>query len=234
LAVWDGLALNGDITPEDELDPYVQSALDEIEFLRGDVTTKWGAVRASLGYPEGWDISIVEVGNEDWLAGAPAGWQTYKDYRLPMFLDAINAKYPDILVLASGSVFDNITIPAPAGGDRHDYQTPDGFQEAFNFFDQLGPENLTLIGESATVHPNGGIAWNGPLQPFPWWGGAVAEAIYLIGAERNSPRVIGATYAPMLRNMNRWQWAVTLLQHAADPKLTTRSTSFYVWKVLIT
>jgi alpha-N-arabinofuranosidase len=64
----------------------------------------------------------------------------------------------------------------------------------FNFFDQLTLLNQTLLGESAVVHPNGGIAWSGPLQPYPWWGGAVAEAVYLLAAERNSNRIIGAMY----------------------------------------
>jgi len=81
------------------------------------------------------------------------------------------------------------------------------------------------------VHPNGGIGWDGSLMPFPWWAGSVAEAIFLISAERNGDKIIGATYAPGLRNMNRWQWSMTQIQHAADPGLTTLSTSYHVWAV---
>src|SRR5688572_29885981 len=66
----------------------------------------------------------------------------------------------------------------------------------------------------------------------PWWGGSVAEAIFLIGAERNADKIIGATYAPLLRNLNRWQWGMTIVQHAADLKLTTMSTSWYIWRLL--
>ena len=120
--------------------------MNELEFLMGNTSTHYGALRASLGYPKPWDIKYVEVGNEDWLAGRPSGWESYKQYRFKAFLDAINSRYPAIKVLSSGSVFDNYTIPAPAGGDYHNYQTPDGFVKGFGFFDQLRKDQQTLIG----------------------------------------------------------------------------------------
>jgi alpha-L-arabinofuranosidase len=93
----------------------------------------------------------VEIGNEDWLAGRPAGWESYKQYRFKAFLDAINKKYPEMKVLASGSVYKNMTIPAPAGGDHHDYLMPDEFVKNFNFFDQLTAQNQTLLGMLITL-----------------------------------------------------------------------------------
>jgi alpha-L-arabinofuranosidase len=68
-------------------------------------------------------------------------------------------------------------------------------------------------------------------HPFPWWIGSVGEAVSLIGYERNSERVLGNFYAPVLRNMNRWQWSITMIQFAADTALTTRSTSWYIWSL---
>lgn len=233
VAVWDGLSLDGHFTSEADFQPIIQFALDEIEFLTGDVSTKWGAVRASIGHPTPWKVKYVEIGNEDWLAGAPAGYDSFKAYRLPLLIKAFTEKYPDIKLISSSSVFDNITIPAPAAGDFHAYLTPDGNVASFSQFDHLTKDNLTLIGEYATVHPNGGTAWEGNLMPYPWWGGSVSEAIFLLGAERNGDRVIGATYAPGLRNLNRWQWSVTLMQHSADPKQTTRSTSWYMLRVCL-
>ncbi|KAK3905544.1 glycoside hydrolase superfamily [Staphylotrichum tortipilum] len=228
VAVWDGLALDGNYISKEDLGPYIQSALDEIEFLTGSVETKWGKVRASLGHPKPWKVNYVEIGNEDWLAGRPTAYETYKQYRFKMFQDAFTKKYPHIQIIASPSVFDDMVIPVPAAGDYHPYLRPDEFVENFNKFDHLTKDNLTLIGEYAAVHPNGGIDWAGNLHPWPWWGGAVSEAIFLISAERNSDRVIGATYAPGLRNLNRWQWSITLMQHAADPALTTKSVSWHV------
>lgn len=231
LGVYAGLSLNGDITPEDQLQYFIDEALDEIEFIRGPADSKWGSVRAELGHPEPWKLEYVEVGNEDWLSGVPAGWDTYKDYRFPLFLEAINKAYPDIQVIASGSVFDGYDIPSPGAGDYHLYGEPDAWVADFGKFDAV--ETPHIIGEMASTFPNGGTGWDsGVLRPFPWWGGAVGEAVALISYERNADRVIGALYAPILRNMNRWQWSITMLQFAADPAMTTRSTDWYVWELI--
>lgn len=193
VGVFAGLSLNGDIVPEDELQYYIDEALEEIEFIRGPADSKWGAVRASLGHPEPFKLEFVEIGNEDWLAGAPEGWESYKDYRFPMFLKAINEAYPDIEVIASGSVqANNYTIPAPGAGDYHTYTTPNALVDEFDYFDNQPIRHL--VGEMAAVHPNGGIGWNGTLMPLPWWGGAVGEAVSLLGYERNADRIIGTLY----------------------------------------
>ncbi|KAI0377580.1 glycoside hydrolase family 51 protein [Hypomontagnella monticulosa] len=228
LGVFDGLSLNGDITPQDQLQQFVDDALDQIEFIRGPADSKWGSVRAELGHPEPWKLEYVEIGNEDWLAGAPRGWETFKQYRFPMFLDAINKAYPDIQVISSGSTYDGYDIPQPGAGDYHVYATPDTLVAEYNKFDNVKTPHI--IGEMAAIHPNGGTGWNGPQQPFPWWGGAVGEAVSLIGYERNQDRIIGAAYAPIIRNMNRWQWAITMIQFTADT--VTRSTSWYIWELM--
>ncbi|KAI1357667.1 alpha-N-arabinofuranosidase A [Xylaria arbuscula] len=232
LAVYAGLSLNGDVTPEDQLQQFIESALEEIEFIRGPADSKWGAVRAELGHPEPWTLEYVEVGNEDWLAGAPEGWDTYMEYRFPLFLEAINKAYPDIQVISSGSVYDGYEdIPSPGAGDYHLYTTPDTWVSEFGKFDNVTTPHV--IGEMASTFPNGGTGWDsGVLRPFPWWQGAVGEAIALIGYERNADRIIGAIYAPIIRNMNRWQWSITMIQFAADPALTTRSTSWYIWELM--
>lgn len=177
------------------------------------------------------------MGNEDWLAGYPLGWNSYKEYRYPRFLEAIRDVYgDDITVIASGSTWDPVDpgnnpfdIPAPGIGDYHPYREPNALVKEFNLFDNEPIGHI--VGEVAATHPNGGTGWAGSLMPFPWWIGTVGEAISLLGYERNADRIPGTFYAPVLRNMNRWQWAVTIVQFAADPALTTRSTSWYVWEL---
>jgi alpha-L-arabinofuranosidase len=127
--------LNGDITAQSDLQPFIDDALDQIEFIRGPVTTKWGAVRASLGHPEPFALKYVEVGNEDWLAGGEKGWTSYKEYRFPLFMDAIRKAHPDIIVIASGATSDGHQIPAPAIGDYHPYREPDQLVNEYNRFD---------------------------------------------------------------------------------------------------
>ncbi|ORY03323.1 glycoside hydrolase superfamily [Clohesyomyces aquaticus] len=234
LAIYSGLALDGAYINETDLAPWIEDALNEIEFVRGAPSTPMGKLRASLGYPKPWTLKYVEVGNEDWLAGRPAGFESYLAYRFQAFNKAIKKKYPDIQVIASPSVFDNMKIPAPAAGDYHPYRQPDNFYNEFHKFDSLTKDNLTLVGEFASVHPNGGIDWSGNLHPFPWWIGGVGEAIFMISTERNGDRILGTTYAPVLRNMNRWQWSVCMIEFEADTKKTTLSTSYHVFQLIST
>ncbi|KAF2113834.1 glycoside hydrolase superfamily [Lophiotrema nucula] len=234
LAIWSGLALDGAYINETDLQPWVEDALNEIEFVTGDVSTSYGKLRAELGYPEPWTLKYVEVGNEDWLAGAPSGFDSYKQYRFEAFNTAIKAKHPEIQIIASPSVYDNFTVPAGAAGDYHPYRQPDNYYNEFHKLDNLTSSNLTLVGEFASVHPNGGIDWDGNLHPFPWWIGSVGEAIFMISTERNGDRVIGATYAPILRNMNRWQWSACMIEFEADTSKTTLSTSWHTFQLIST
>lgn len=82
LAVWSGEYLDGTIISEADLAPYVQEALDELEFLMGDASTTYGAQRIALGYEDPFTIKFVEVGNEDNLNG---GEDSYIDYRFNAF-----------------------------------------------------------------------------------------------------------------------------------------------------
>ncbi|KAK8084408.1 hypothetical protein PG997_005679 [Apiospora hydei] len=230
LGVYNGLSLNGDIIPKDKLQPFVDDALDQIEFVSGDAsTTKWGRRRAELGHPAPFKLQYVEVGNEDWLAGGDEGWATFKEYRFPMFLEAINKKYPHITVISSGSVFDGYEVPAPGAGDYHIYGTPDSLVDQFDLFDNVTIPHI--IGEAAAVHPNGGLGWDAGLLEYPWWSGTIGEAVSMIGYERNADRIIGAAYAPIVRSLDRWQWAAVMIQFAADPAKTTLSTSWYLWEL---
>lgn len=228
LAVYAGLALNGDVVPEADLDFYVQDALNEIEFLTGSVDTEYGALRAKVGHPEPWTIRYVEVGNEDMLSN---GLPTYKSYRFSAFYKAITAKYPDIQVLASTI---DMTIPGTAGGDYHLYDTPDNFVSKFDMFDDFTREHPILLGEIAATSPLNGqdIDWSDThFSLYPWWIGSVAEAVFLIGAERNADKIIGATYAPFLMNLDSYQWSPTILSFNSDPDQTARSTSWHVWSL---
>ncbi len=161
-----------------------------------------------------------------------------------MFHDAIKAKYPNIQVIAAaassdpaptGAVLgpnkvDGLDFPAGVIGDYHPYREPDELVKEFVRFDNdIGH----IVGEVAATHVNGATEprWKGPLYKYPWWIGAVAEAVSLIGYERNSDRVPGAFYAPVLKNVNRFQWPITIIQFSADPKMTTKSVSWYCWSL---
>ena len=89
LAVYAGYSLLGDhITPGPGLEPYVQDALDEIEYATGSTSTKWGAERAKNGHPEPFHLTYVEIGNEDEFDKS----HSYDD-RFAQFYKAIKQRY---------------------------------------------------------------------------------------------------------------------------------------------
>ncbi|KAL9093583.1 MAG: hypothetical protein Q9165_003978 [Trypethelium subeluteriae] len=246
LAVWSGLYLDGTIIPNNTIDTYVQYALDELEFLMGDASTTYGAQRIALGYPDPFQINYVEVGNEDNLNN---GLESYQDYRLPAFYDAITSAYPNITIIASTIALD--PFPGNSSGDYHQYTRPDFFVSQFNFFDNYTSEHPILIGEYATLQPNApgnpGANFSAPRPPFPFWIGSVAECVFLIGAERNADKIIGASYvrcplefltfrgpvtnlsfqAPTFQNLNSYQWVPDMISYTADPSEDVMSTSWH-------
>ncbi|KAJ5698819.1 hypothetical protein N7462_000824 [Penicillium macrosclerotiorum] len=228
LAVWAGLALNGDVIAEEDLDFYVQDALHEIEFLTGSVDTEYGALRAKYGHPDPWVIRYIEVGNEDNLN---SGLSSYESYRFAAFYDAITEKYPDIQVLASTVA---MTLPGTAGGDYHLYDIPDNFITKFDMFDSYSTEHPILLGEIAATEWNNGVGidWSDThFSLYPWWLASVAEAVFLLGAERNADKIIGTTYAPFLMNLDNYEWSPTMISFNADPDDTARSTSWHVYNL---
>ena len=209
LATFSGLYLSKTVVSQSALQPYVDEFMDELEFLMGSPSTKNGALRAYLGYPDPWKINYVEIGNEDNLNN---GQKSYSAYRFSAFYNAVKEKYPDITIIASTS---GMSLPGNAGQDYHVYNRPNLLVDQFDYFDHFSRGHKTLIGEYANIEQDAkgdpGVDWNIARPTFPWWTGAVSEAVFLIGAERNSDVVIGASYAPLLCNLNSYQWVPDLI-----------------------
>lgn len=127
----------------------------------------------------------------------------------------------------------NLTIQV-VGADFPAYKTPSAYFGArFGQFDDA--QHQTLIGEMACVYPNypnNTAPCSENYTEYPFWIGSVSEVMFLLGAERDSDRIIGATYAPFLANMNGKQWTPTLLIFDAEPQKTTLSTNHHTWGLL--
>lgn len=115
LCVFAGYALRGEYVTGDALAPFVQDALDEIEYITGDTSTTWGALRAEHGHPKPFQLKYVEIGNEDWFDRSGS-----YDARYTAFHDAIKAKYPDLKLIATTTV----TSRTPDLIDEHYYPPP--------------------------------------------------------------------------------------------------------------
>src|SRR5271170_2300211 len=200
LAVYAGYSLRGDhVNPGTDLDPYVQDALEEIEYVTGSTDTRWGAERVKDGHPAPFKLSYVEIGNEDWFDKSG----TYGD-RYAQFYKAIKAKYPDLQLIATMP----ITTMKPDVIDDHYYRRAQEFYEDVHHYDQTdrnGPK--IFVGEWATRE---GL-------PTPNFGSALGDAAWMTGMERNSDIVIMASYAPLLVNVNPggMQWESDLIGYDA-------------------
>lgn len=200
LAVYAGYSMAQEhVTPGPELEPYVQDALDEIEYVSGGADTKWGALRAKGGHPEPFKLTYVEIGNEDQFDRSGS-----YDGRYAQFYKAIKAKYPELQLIATTPV----KSTRPDVIDDHYYvRAKQFFADAGHYdkTDRSGPK--IFVGEWATRE--GG--------PTPNFGAALGDAAWMTGLERNSDLVVMAAYAPLLVNVNPggMQWDTDLIGYDA-------------------
>lgn len=198
-----------ELAPLEDLDEYIQDALDLIEFANGDIHTRWGKLRAEMGHPQAFNLKMLGVGNENW------GPQYIE--RLALFKKALNEKYPTIKIVASsgtdpeGERFDFLDQKLRALQvdfiDEHYYRHPDWFlthANRYDTYDRSGPK--IFAGEYAAHAP--GIANNGNRNN---WKAAIAEAAFLTGLERNADVVGMASYAPLFAHVDGWQWTPDLI-----------------------
>jgi alpha-N-arabinofuranosidase len=200
LAVYAGYSLQQEhVDPGPALEPYVQDALDEIEYVTGGADSKWGAERIKDGHPAPFPLHYVEVGNEDQFDHS----HSY-DGRFAQFFHAIKQRYPNLQVIATTPV-KGVT---PDVLDEHFYMSArESFSQAHHYdaYDRKGPK--IFVGEWATREGD----------PTPNLQAALADAAWLTGLERNSDLIIMASYAPLFVNVNPggMQWATDLIGYDA-------------------
>ena len=199
----------GELVPMAELDPYVQDALDLIEFANGNVDTPWGKVRSDMGHPKPFNLKHIGVGNEQW---GPQYIERYK-----VFEKAIKDKYPNIIIVSGAG-------PSPDGDyfvygmqelkklnaeivDEHYYKNAKWFREnatRYDNYDRKGPK--VFAGEYAaqsvaTVSPENKNTWEC----------AFSEAAFMTGLERNAEVVHLTSYAPLMAHSEAWQWTPDMI-----------------------
>jgi alpha-N-arabinofuranosidase len=204
--VFAGYTLNGNhVTNGPALAPYVQEALEEIEYVTGDASTKWGAQRIRDGYPKPFPLHYVEVGNEDFFdhSGSYEG-------RFAQFFDAIRAKYPQLKIIATTQVNSRVADVI----DEHTYVNETDMEgQAFKYDtrDRSSPTKV-FVGEWATQ----------VSSPTPSMAGALGDAAWMCCLERNADVVVMHCYAPLLVNVSRLsggdrsvQWNYNLIGYDA-------------------
>jgi alpha-N-arabinofuranosidase len=216
LAVFAGYTLNRQSVPEADYQKYADEAVEEIEYVTGDVNTKWGAQRAKDGHPAPFKLTYVEIGNEDNLG---TGGQTY-DKRYTVFYDTIKAKYPKLQLIASAPR--TVRTRTPDVVDEHYYMAiPAALRNAHMYDNRPRNGPKIFVGEWATRVGN----------PTPQLSAAVADAAFLTGLERNADLIVMSCYAPLFVNVNPggMQWPTDLI--GFDTLRSYGSPSYYVQKM---
>jgi alpha-N-arabinofuranosidase len=218
LAIYAGYSMRQPhVAPGDDLQPYVQEGLDEIEYVTGDAGSRWGAQRAKDGHPAPFSLNYVEIGNEDFFdrSGSYEG-------RFAQFYDAIKAKYPRLQVIAT----EKVKSRQPDLVDEHYYRTQEEMEAHAHDYDKYERTNHTKIfcGEWATRIGS----------PTPNMAGALGDAAWMTGMERNSDIVLMSCYAPLFVNVSpgAMQWRTDLIGY--DAMTSYGSPAYYAQKMFST
>ncbi|KAF8067641.1 glycoside hydrolase family 51 protein [Lyophyllum atratum] len=230
MGVWAGYALGGSSVTGAALGPYIQQAIDQINFVIGDPSTNaHAALRASLGHPEPFDLLYVEIGNEDFVGQAPGTYQN----RWNLIVTNLTATFPQLRFIATSRTSGPVLTPKPTQYDVHVYQTPNWFQTNSFFYDSFPRDGTTYFeGEYAGISTNSSNLFGTPATGrlvFPTVRSAVGEAAFMTGLERNADIVFAAAYAPLLAHVSNSQWTPNLINF--DSNTVYRSPSFYVQKL---
>jgi alpha-N-arabinofuranosidase len=221
---------SGETASLDELQPFVQDALDLIEFANGPVDSPWGKLRAQMGHAAPFNLEMIGVGNEQW---GPRYVERYE-----RFADALKKAHPDMALVAAagpsaaGPMFDYLWTEMRRLKadfiDEHYYMAPDWFLAnagRYDGYDRNGPK--VFAGEYAAQT-------SGVAQPDNRnnWEAALAEAAFMTGLERNADVVAMASYAPLFAHVDAWQWTPDLIWF--DNLRSYGTPNYYVQKTYAT
>ena len=214
----------------DDLDSYIQDALDLVEFANGPVDSKWGKVRADMGHPEPFNLKFLAVGNEQWdYDEQHGGYGPVFTERLKKFNAALRAKYPELKLIGTtgpnseGWDFDLLQPRMKELKvdlyDEHYYRNEQWFLShglRYDSYDRKGPK--VFAGEYA-CHGSNKHKWNHYYT-------SLLEAAHMTGIERNADIVHMATYAPLFAHVEGWQWRPDAIWF--DNLRMFKSVSYYV------
>lgn len=220
----------GELVPLEELDPYIQDALDLIEFANGSTDTPWGKLRKDMGHPEPFDMKYIGVGNEQW---GPEYIERYVEFE-----KAIKDKYPEMIIISGSGPFaegdyfeygwDQLKDTQTEIIDEHYYKSPEWFRnnaDRYDDYDRSGPK--VFAGEYAAQT----VAIASPENKNNW-NTALSEAAYMTGLERNADVVNLTSYAPLMAHKEGWQWTPDMIWF--DNLEAYGTPNYYVQKLFAT
>ena len=221
---------SAELAPLDQIDPFVQDALDLIEFANGKITSKWGKIRNDMGHPAPFNLKMLGVGNENW------GPQYLE--RLAVFQKAIKGKYPQIKIVNSsgtdpdGARFDSLNVALRKMNadfiDEHYYRKPEWFLQNANRYDHYPRNGSKIFAGEYAAQSDKTVSVNNKNT----WLTALSEAAFMTGLERNAAVVQLASYAPLFAHIDAWQWSPDLIW--VNNLQSYGTTDYYVQKLFAT
>lgn len=178
---------------EDELQEWIDEALDLIEFANGSAESKWGSVRARMGHPESFCLKYLMIGNEEVGEGYTRNYD--------VIAGAVREKYPEIRLM--NSVITCAYQGKPEGGmeqavrtgtpytDFHTYAAPEWFLANAHQFTGGPEEPKVFFGEYSSCDDT--------------WYNALAEAAFMTGVEKTDG-IAFLCYAPLLNHVAYSNW----------------------------
>src|SRR6266851_2929338 len=215
---------SGEFAPLDQLDPYIQDALDLIEFANGPGDSSWGRLRSEMGHPASFNLKMMGAGNEQW------GPQFIERYQ--QFARVLKEKHPEITLVSDAGpspnderfqfLWSRLRELKADIVDEHYYMAPSWFlanSDRYDNYLRTGPK--VFAGEYAAqsvgiASPNNRNNWECEL----------AEAAFITGLERNADVVRMASYAPLFAHVDAWQWTPNLIW--TDNLRTLRTANYQV------
>ncbi len=216
---------HGGCTPYDQIEDWIQECMDALEYANGDVTTKYGKMRADNGHPEPFNLEFIEIGNENYNFNMQDNSDQSDHYpeRYIQFYNAIKAKYPNVKCIGNVEAWAT-DYPSWRNDypveivDEHYYRNPKWFAERFDKYDDYDrSKNKVYVGEYAVTSNFGDI---GNLNA------ALGEAVYMMGMENNSDVVVMNSYAPIFVNENDARWRPDMIRFNSSEVMGTPS--YYV------
>ncbi|HKX31627.1 MAG TPA: alpha-L-arabinofuranosidase C-terminal domain-containing protein [Blastocatellia bacterium] len=200
---------SSELAPMDDLDHYIQDALDLIEFANGSAATTWGRKRAAMGHPAPFNLKMIGVGNEQW------GPQYIERYQ--RFAKAIKSKYPKIMLVSSAGpapnderfhfLWDKLRELKAEIIDEHYYMPPKWFRDNVGRYDDY-PRNGPKVFAGEYAAQSVGVA---RPENKNTWECAMSEAAFITGLERNADVILMSSYAPLFGHVDAWQWTPNLI-----------------------
>lgn len=223
------------VEPEDPaFGGFLQDALDLVEFANGSGDTRWGGLRARMGHPAPFGLTMLGIGNEQWQTPGSRFFERYRAFEA-----ALHGKYPDLRLIGSAGpdivsdhyrdawAFYRQEAEKHAdfcyAVDEHYYVKPEWFYAHTDFYDAY-PRNVKVFSGEYAAHP----AYE-RMECANTLGGALAEAAFLTGVERNADVVVLASYAPLFARVGYAQWAPDLIWF--DERGAYGTPSYYVQKL---